>query len=91
LGYPEGIKDFDFENDLEVVLNCGVFDIEKGTVLKLVEGRQITHALHGFESLTMDKIKEMYGDPPIFKNLKWPDTNQCFTETNGPHETFMGI
>ena len=38
-GYPDEIKDYDFENDLEVVINGGVFDIEKGTILKLVEGR----------------------------------------------------
>jgi len=51
-GYPEEICDFDWENNLGVCLNCAVWDIEHGTVLRLAEGKIVTHAVHGFQPLS---------------------------------------
>ena len=50
--YPEEVRKFDWEKSLLYHLNCGVWDIEHGTVLKLGEGGVVTHAVHGFEVLS---------------------------------------
>ena len=84
LGYPEEVKSFDFDNNLTVALNGGVFDIEKGTILKLAEGRAITHALFGFDSLSAEKIKELYRGS-VYNDLKWPETNVNLRDGPGAH------
>ena len=32
----------------------------------------------------------MYGIPPIYKYLKWPETNKILDAKKGNHWTFMG-
>ena len=68
--------DFDYEAHLSLALNCAVWDIQTGNVLKLGEGRVITHAIHGLKPLTGAQIRQAYGDPPVFEKLKWPATNK---------------
>ena len=37
-GYPEDILDFNYSQNLGTCLNCAVWDIDNGTILKLGEG-----------------------------------------------------
>ena len=53
-GYPKEVMDFNYDKDMGVCLNNGIWDIYNGTVLKLDEGRRITHAIRGFKPLTKD-------------------------------------
>jgi hypothetical protein len=54
-------------------LNNAVWDVEHGSVLKLVDGKEVSDAMHGFNKLSRPQICAMYGDPPVFSQLKWPD------------------
>ena len=90
MGYPDEILTFDYEKNLSVVTNNAVWDIKNGAVLKLTEGRQISHALFGFDKLTQEQIKSKYGNPPIFTALKWPESNKQVENVEGAHMTMMG-
>ena len=65
-GYPIEIISLDFSKHKGLCMNHAVWDIANGAILKLVEGRQITHAVHGLEVMSKEAIIKMYGDPPIF-------------------------
>ncbi len=45
--YPEHdtIGDFDFDKQMNVCFNRAVWDIKNGAILKLAEGKKITHAI----------------------------------------------
>ena len=47
-GYPEEILDFDYEKDIDLCFNGSIFDIDRGLVLKLAEGKEVVRALRGF-------------------------------------------
>ena len=72
--YPEAIMKFDYEK--HSALNNAVWDISKGNVLKLGGGKEVSHAMHGWEKLSPETIREVYGQPPIFEALKWPETGK---------------
>ena len=82
--------DFDYDEDMGVCLNNGVWNVRNGTVLKLDEGRRITHAVRGFTPLTRDKIREIYGEPSVYIHLKWPKTNRYLENEETEHWAFMG-
>ena len=49
-GYPEEILDFDLSDDSEDMAICSnftVFDIDRGTLLKLGEGKEVLAAVKG--------------------------------------------
>ena len=51
--YPANIEsDFNYEKHLNMCLNGAVWDIKNGTVLKLVENKEIAHAVRGYEKLS---------------------------------------
>lgn len=59
LGYPKEILDFDWSVDSESMgqcLNYGVWDLEKGTVLKLGEGCKVLRAMKGMKMLNKEEI-----------------------------------
>ena len=33
-------------------------------------------AVKGFKKLDEKEVKEIYGDPPKYENLKWPECNR---------------
>jgi hypothetical protein len=72
-GYPSQIQDFDLE-DLSMCLNNVVWDIQRGNLLKLGEGKAVTRAYHGRNLLSSQKVNEIYGSPPIFSALDYPTT-----------------
>lgn len=89
--YPSEIEDFDFKSNMAVCShNCAVWDIKNGTVLKLLEGKVVSEALFGFDRLSQTRIKEIYGDPPIFQNLKWPDSQIVLQPEEDAQWTFVG-
>lgn len=45
-GYPAEIAEFN-ETELSMCLNNVVWDIQRGNILKLVEGKQISRGYHG--------------------------------------------
>jgi hypothetical protein len=48
-GYPTECNDYDWEELKKVHLNCAVFDIKNGTILKLAEeDGVVAHAVRGF-------------------------------------------
>ena len=61
------LKNFPYDKIDILLLQGAVWDIEKGTVLKLTENKIITKAMNGMTLMTEAEIKEMYGDPPIFE------------------------
>ena len=92
--YPEQTTAYDYEKQLgfqNYWLSNAVWDIENGTILKLGDNMEVTHAILGFEKLTGEQICEIYGNPPIFKNLLWPKTNKFIEKEIGAHWTFMGF
>ena len=46
-------------------MNNLIWDIKNGTILKLSEGKQIAHALLGFQKLSKEQIVLMYGETTI--------------------------
>ena len=60
-------------------------------MLKLDEDKIVTHAIHGFDKLRMSDIKKLYGDPPRFTKMKWPDAVRVMDEEKGAHWTMMGL
>jgi hypothetical protein len=88
-GYPKEIKDFDFDNML--MLGNAVWDIEWGTILKISEGNQIKHGYYGNDKLTHEELTELYGDPPTYEHLSWPESNRQMSEEKGAHWTFMNF
>ena len=63
------IEDFKYDHHLSMFANNCVWDLERGTILKLSEGREITHAALGYEFLSKKKIIEFYGEPPVYRHL----------------------
>ncbi len=55
-----------------------VWDIEKGSILELSEGKKISKAYHGYKKYKDDVIKVVYGDPPLFWPLDWPKHQKQF-------------
>ena len=53
---------FDYETDLEVCMNYAVWDIDQGTILKIADGKVITHAMKGFHNLEKEEIIKIYGE-----------------------------
>jgi hypothetical protein len=89
--YPAEILDFDYERDLRVCTNNVVWDVQHGTILKLVEGKFISHAICGFEKLDKNQIESIYGWKRIFKPLKWPITIIDIEKVKGGHVGLMGF
>lgn len=92
-GYPEEVKKYDPKLLMLTQLNNGcVWDIDNGTLLKLGEDKQVLAAIYGFTKLSQREVQEMYGNPPIYTHLKWPETNRETTAPNGKgnHWVFMG-
>jgi hypothetical protein len=52
-------------------LNNAVFDIKNGTLLKLAEGREVSHAMKGLQKLSRQEINNLYGNPPIYKEFQF--------------------
>jgi hypothetical protein len=52
--YPMNITEFDFDKHLGLYFNEAVWDISLGTMLRLSEGKYITHALLGYEQLNKE-------------------------------------
>jgi len=53
--YPKEVLDFDYSEDsieMQLCLNYSVFDIDKGTLLKLGEGKQVLAAMKGRTNLS---------------------------------------
>jgi hypothetical protein len=71
--YPKSVKEFNYDTDLKVFLNNSVWDIEHGTILKITGKNTVSHALFGFESLNQFELKQIYGNPPVFEPLEFPD------------------
>lgn len=87
-GYPESIKEFNYEDDLQMCLNASVFDIDRGMVIKLAEGLEVVQAMKGLKKLCKDEIMSVYGNPPIFKSYQWPNTTHLHNG-KGAYWVFM--
>lgn len=74
-GYDEKVLEFDYDKHLSLCLTNAVWDIQNGLVLKLSSEKEIFHAMRGYEKVSDSELYEIYGDPPTFKSLKWPETN----------------
>ena len=55
-GYHERVKFFDYRKHLSLALNGGVWDIKHGTIIRLAEGCVVTHAIRGYNKLTIQEI-----------------------------------
>ena len=87
-GYPFEITQID-ESYYDIGLNNAVWDIGNRTVLKLVEGKEVSRAYIGKKELSREQIVEIYGDPPIFNTLNYPESIKQVREPEGAHYTTM--
>ena len=65
-GYTSTLLNFDYEHGSELVFKNAIWDINHGTILRLAENQYISYAMLGQDRLHECRIKEIYGDPPIF-------------------------
>ena len=72
-GYPKEILDFDYVNDIGICFDGAVWDIVNERIIKLGEGKRVMRAYFGFEETSQEQIKEIYGNPPVFEDLKFPE------------------
>jgi hypothetical protein len=63
--YPESIKKFNW-TWATTVFNHVVWDLNKGTFLKLNADKKILFAMRGFQKLSPEAIENMYGTDRIF-------------------------
>lgn len=49
-----------------------VWDVERGNLLKLVEGKLVARAFHGTTRLSKEEIGSAYGEPPQFAPVDFP-------------------
>lgn len=70
-GYPEEIAHYD-ASEFGLMLNNVVWDIQRGNILKLAEGKLIVRGYHGRKPLTVAQMEEQYGSPPKFTALDYP-------------------
>ena len=90
-GYPESLKKYDPKLLSKTQLNNGcVWDIDNGTLLKLGEEGVVLAAVMGFQKLQPEGINELYGNPPVYTHLKWPETMKETGGEYGNHWVFMG-
>ena len=87
-GYPIEITQID-QSYYDLGLNNAVWDIENGTVLKLVEGKEVARAIVGKRELSRDEIIRIYGDPPIFNTLNYPESIKQIEKPEGSHLSFF--
>ena len=88
MGYPASLADFNYEEDLEMCLNASIFDIDRGLVIKLAEGKEVVQAMKGLRKLTKEEIHKAYGTPPIFEAYEWPNTTHL-VENKGAYWVFL--
>ena len=66
-------------------MNYGVWDIDRGLLIKLGEGKEVLAALKGRRQLSEEEIKEVYGAPvPRFEAIEWPNL-KSLPGTDGPN------
>ena len=70
-GYPAEIEDITDQN-YQICLNALVWDIPRGNLLRLGEGKLIKEACHGFKRLSSEEIESCYGSPALFTQLNYP-------------------
>ena len=88
--YPEEILEFDYEKNLSSRLNHAVWDIDRGTVLQLANEFQVVRGLVGFRTLTIDELKELYGEDLHFEDMRYPITMKKL-ESKGRHWVMNGL
>jgi hypothetical protein len=59
--YPQEVLQFNYERMLGYYLNYAVWDIERGTVLKLTNNCEVVQAVHGTNILTPEHMEKLYG------------------------------
>lgn len=87
-GYPDEITQVP-EEMLGISLNNLVWDIENRTLLKLGEGKRVLRALKGSRALEMEQVEALYGNPPVFERLNYPEQPSQLSEERGAHWTLM--
>ena len=77
------------EDHLSLCHNNSVWDIENNMVLKLAEGKEIVRAYRGYKEVQMSEIYEVYGKPPLYHSLDYPNKSSQLKEEKGAHWTLM--
>ena len=68
-----------------------VWDIEHGTLLTLGKNCEISSAILGSEKLSDDKVKQIYGTPPVFGFLRNSSRESQMRGAKGDYLTFNGL
>jgi hypothetical protein len=84
------VLNFDFESHLSVATSEVIWDIANATVVQLNEEKHVVTALRGFKALSTQEIANIYGEPPIFGHLCWPQTTQKLESEKDAHWIFTG-
>ena len=66
-----------------------MWDIENNLVLKLAEGKEIVRAFKGFTEVPLSQVYNIYGKPPIYDPLDYPNRSSQLKEQKGAHWTLM--
>lgn len=83
LGYPA--MEFEFSKHWGLFSNNATWDIEHGTILKLDENKKIMHAVRGYQKLSLEETKAIYGPDLKYEALKWPQSNKQVEKEAGAH------
>lgn len=86
--YPKQVLDFDFDMGLKVAINNVVWDINKGTIVKLGENQIITRAIYGFNKLSDKQITQLYGKDRKFNLQNWPVSVRNLSSTSPSSASF---
>lgn len=74
-GYPEELTGFE-DYVTEHAHNMLVWDIMRGNLLKLVEGKLIARGYHGSRLMTQAELQSAYGEVPVFGVLEYPEVTR---------------
>ncbi len=68
-----------------------MFDIATGNVLTLTKNTRVVSAVHGFDTLDEEELKKIYGDPPMFDWMEWPDCMYRLYDEKDAYMMLMGL
>ena len=75
-GYPIEITQAPADRLAGISLNNLVWDIENRMLLKLGEGKVVLQACKGSVRVERAEVEELYGTPPIYRPLEYPQATR---------------
>ena len=93
--YPQQLTVFDFKKHGEWAClqeDVAVWDIDNNLMLFVADDGKIKRAYQGFKLMKQSKLNKLYGEPPTYSKMRWPEHCRCveyFEEGDGNHWTLV--